>query len=53
MLLRIWETLTLSRGHMVGMQDSTLESHASLRPSQIVDLRLAASKRTGATKRAF
>jgi hypothetical protein len=35
------------------MQDSTLESHASLRPSQIADLRLAASKMTGATRRAF
>jgi hypothetical protein len=53
MLLRIWETLTLSGGHIVGMQDSTLESHESLRPSQIVDLRLAASKMTGATRRAF
>lgn len=38
---------------MVGMHDSTLESHGSLRPSQIVDLRLAASKMTGATRRAF
>jgi Rhodopirellula transposase DDE domain len=35
------------------MQDSILESHESLRPSQIVDLRLAASKMTGATRRAF
>jgi hypothetical protein len=35
------------------MQDSTLESQESLRPSQIVDLRLAASKMTGATRRAF
>jgi DDE family transposase len=53
MLLRIWETLTLSGGHIVGMQDSTLESHESLRPSQMADLRLAASKMTGATRRAF
>src|SRR4029453_8963989 len=53
MLLRIWETLTLSGGHMVGMQDARLESHETLRPSQIVDLRLAASKMTGATRRAF
>jgi hypothetical protein len=37
----------------VGIQDSTLESHAPLRPSQIADLRLAASKMTGATRRAF
>jgi hypothetical protein len=53
MLLRIWETLTRSGGHIVGRQDATLESHESLRPSQIVDLRLAASKMTGATRRAF
>lgn len=53
MLLRIWETLTLSGGQIVGMHDSTLESHAPLRPSQIADLRLAASKMTGATRRAF
>jgi hypothetical protein len=53
MLLRIWDTLTLSGGHIVGRQDATLESHESLRPSQIVDLRLAASKMTGATRRAF
>jgi hypothetical protein len=53
MHLRIWKTLTLSGGQMVGMHDSTLESHAPLRPSQIADLRLAASKMTGATRRAF
>src|SRR4029434_9642102 len=53
MLLRIWDTLTRSGGHIVGRQDSTLESHESLRPSQIVDLRLAASKMTGPTRRAF
>jgi hypothetical protein len=35
------------------MHDSPLESHASLRPSQIADLRLAASKMTGRTRRAF
>jgi hypothetical protein len=35
------------------MHDATLESHASLRPSQIADLRLAASKMTGPTRRAF
>jgi Rhodopirellula transposase DDE domain len=37
----------------VGIQDSTLESHAPLRLSQIAALRLAASKMTGATRRAF
>lgn len=37
----------------MGMHDSTLESHEPLRPSQIAALRLAASKMTGATRRAF
>jgi hypothetical protein len=35
------------------MHDSPLEAHAPLRPSQIADLRLAASKMTGPTRRAF
>jgi hypothetical protein len=35
------------------MHDSTLESYQSLRPSQIADLRLAAAKMTGPTRRAF
>jgi hypothetical protein len=35
------------------MHDSTLKSPQSLRPSQIADLRLAASKMTGPTRRAF
>jgi Rhodopirellula transposase DDE domain len=43
----------LSEGHIVGMHDSTLESPKPLRPSQIADLRLAAAKMTGATRRAF
>jgi Rhodopirellula transposase DDE domain len=37
----------------VGRHDSTLEFHQPLRPSQIADLRLAASKMTGPTRRAF
>lgn len=37
----------------MGMHDSTLEAHPSLRPSQIADLRLAASKMTGLTRRAL
>jgi len=37
----------------VGRHGSTLESHQPLRPSQIADLRLAASKMTGPTRRAF
>jgi len=53
MLLGGWDALTLSGSHIVDMHDSTLESHAPLRPSQIADLRLAASKMTGATRRAF
>jgi Rhodopirellula transposase DDE domain len=53
MLLGVWEALTLSGGHIVGMQNSTLESQQPLRPSQIADLRLAASKMTGPTRRAF
>jgi hypothetical protein len=53
MLLGLEEARTLSGGHIVGMQDSTLESHQSLRPSQIADVRLAVSKMTGPTRRAF
>ena len=53
MLLGLEEARPLLGGHIVGMQDSTLESHQSLRPSQIAELRLAASKMTGSTRRAF
>jgi hypothetical protein len=53
MHLGIWYAPTLSGDHLTGMQDSTLESHAPLRPSQIADLRLAASKMPGSTRRAF
>jgi hypothetical protein len=38
---------------MMGMQDSTRASQPPLDPSQIADLRLAASKMTGPTRRAF
>ncbi len=37
----------------MGMQDATLEFHPSLSPSQIADLRLAASQMSGPTRRAF
>ena len=37
----------------MGMHDSTLASDQPLRPSQIADLRLAASSMTGPTRRAF
>src|SRR5262249_5262864 len=53
MLLGREEARTLSGGHIVGMHDLTLASQQSLRPSQIADLRLAASKMTGPTRRAF
>jgi Rhodopirellula transposase DDE domain len=53
MLLGLEEARPLSGGHIVGMQDSTLESQPSLRPSQIAEWRLAASKMTGPTRRAL
>jgi hypothetical protein len=53
MLLGVWKSLTLAGGHIVGTQHATLASHQPLRPSQIADLRLAASKMTGPTRRAF
>src|SRR5512145_1251748 len=53
MLFGVWEALTLAGGHMVGTQNATRESQQPLRPSQIADLRLAASKMTGPTRRAF
>ncbi len=37
----------------MGMQDSTLECRPSLSPSQIADLRLAASQMSGPKRRAF
>ena len=37
----------------MGTHDSPRESHEPLRPSQIADLRLAASNMTGPTRRAF
>src|SRR5258706_16088263 len=37
----------------MGMQDATLAFHPSLSPSQIADLRLAASQMSGPTRRAF
>ena len=52
MLLGVWKALTLAGGHIVGTHNATLESHQPLRPSQIADLRLAASTMTGPTRRA-
>jgi hypothetical protein len=47
------EVLTLAGGHIVGLHDSTRDAPSPLRPSQIADLRLAASKMTGPNRRAF
>src|SRR5258706_9201862 len=41
------------RGPHMYMPHATLPSHSSLSPSPIADLRLAASKMTGPTRRAF
>ena len=47
------EARTLSGGPTVDRHDSTLASPQSLAPSQIADVRLAASKMTGPIRRAF
>jgi len=41
-----WGMPSLSEGHTMGIQGSTLASHQPLGPSQIADLRLAAPKMT-------
>jgi hypothetical protein len=43
----------VSKGPLVPMPVSSLSFADSLSPEQIADLRLAASKMTGATRRAF
>src|SRR5262250_418608 len=53
MILQVGESLALLRGHDVCMQDSTPEFRQPLSPSQIADLRLAASKMSGPKRRAF
>lgn len=53
MILQVCESLVLAGGHVVCMQDSTLEFRQPLSPSQIADLRLAASKMSGPKRRAF
>src|SRR5713101_2271880 len=53
MILQVCESLVLSGGHVVCMQDSTLEFRQPLSPSQIADLRLVASKMSGPKRRAF
>jgi hypothetical protein len=52
----IFQACTLqlySRGPLMYMQHATLKNRPSLSPSQIADLRLAASKLTGPKRRAF
>ena len=53
MTLKVCPLLTLSRDEMMRMPDSTLAFYQLLTPSQITDLRLAASQMTGAKRRAF
>ena len=53
MLLQSCESLTLVGGHAVGIPDTTLAFRQPLSALQIVDLRLAASKMSGPTRRAF
>src|SRR6266496_6161645 len=53
MILQVCESLALSGGHVVCMQDSMLEFRQPLSPSQIADLRLAASQMSGPKRRAF
>ena len=53
MILQVCETRLYWRGPIMCMQHSTFASQPSLSRSQIADLRLAASKMTGAKRRAF
>src|SRR6266851_6643822 len=53
MILQAGELRLYARGPIMCMPHATLQSRPSLSPSQIADLRLAASKMTGPTRRAF
>ena len=53
MILQVCETRLYGRGPLMCMQHAMFESQPSLSPSQIADLRLAASKMTGPKRRAF
>src|SRR5229473_1949837 len=53
MSLQVCVARLRSRGHIMGMQDSTLAFRPTLSPSQIADLRLAASQMSGPKRRAF
>src|SRR6516164_10653346 len=53
MSLQVCQPLPISRDSVMSMPDSALALHQPLTPSQIGDLRLAASTMTGAKRRAF
>src|SRR3989454_9061162 len=53
MILQECELRLYARGPLMGMQHATFKSWSSLSPSQIADLRLAASKMTGPQRRSF
>src|SRR5919205_582410 len=53
MVFEVCECLAFLRGQIVRMQDFPLAARQSLSPSQIADLRLAASKMSGPKRRAF
>src|SRR5215468_12690252 len=53
MSLQVYQPLPISRDSVMSLPDSALAFHQPLTPSQIADLRLAASKMTGAKRRAF
>src|SRR5215471_19217556 len=53
MVFQVCVSLRRSRGPVMGVPDSRLAFRQSLSPSQITDLRLAASKMSGPKRRAF
>src|SRR5215510_9979769 len=53
MTLQVYQRLPISRDSIMPLPDSALAFHQPLPPSQIADLRLAASAMTGAKRRAF
>src|SRR5215831_20685104 len=53
MSLQGGQPLPISRDYVMSRSDSALAFHQPLTPSPIADLRLAASKMTGAKRRAF
>jgi hypothetical protein len=52
MILQAYELRLYARGPLMYMPHATLQSQLSLSPSQVADLRLAASNMTGPTRRA-